>query len=225
LFGVSWRIDWSLLNRVFKLGLPLALERATLNVGQIVLTVLVTRIGTTALAAHHLAITAETITFMPASGFSMAATALVAQSLGAKRKDLALDYAKRSLTWGIMLMSATGAIMFIFSRQLMSFFTSDVAVIALGSRVLRIEAFAEPFFAMSIVGSGILRGAGDTKWPFINSLIGMWIVRLIPATILIYFFNFGLETAWLCMVADLVVRGLLNFYRYKRGNWVDVWKD
>lgn len=78
---------------------------------------------------------------------------------------------------------------------------------------------------MSIVGSGILRGAGDTKWPFINSLIGMWIVRLIPATILIYFFNFGLETAWLCMVADLVVRGLLNFYRYKRGNWVDVWKD
>jgi putative MATE family efflux protein len=225
LFGVSWRVDWPLINRVFKLGVPLALERATLNVGQIVLTVLVTRIGTTALAAHHLAITAETITFMPASGFSMAATALVAQSLGAKRKDLALDYAKRSLTWGIMLMSATGAIMFIFSRQLMSFFTSDVAVITLGSRVLRIEAFAEPFFAMSIVGSGILRGAGDTKWPFINSLIGMWIVRLIPATILIYFFNFGLEAAWLCMVADLVVRGLLNFYRYKRGNWVDVWKD
>lgn len=223
--GVSWKVDWTVMRQVFKLGTPLALERATLNVGQIVLTVLVTRIGTVSLAAHHLAITAESITYMPVSGFSMAATTLVAQSLGAQRKDLALDYAKRSLRWGILLMSGTGLLMYVFSRQLMSFFTPDLQVIALGSRVLRIEAFAEPFFAMSIVVSGILRGAGDTKWPFINSLIGMWAVRLVPASILILVFGFGLEAAWMCMVADLVVRGLLNYRRYRLGSWVDVWKD
>ncbi|MGI6467372.1 MAG: MATE family efflux transporter [Sphaerochaetaceae bacterium] len=225
ILNVSWKVDWSLMKRVFTLGVPLAMERATLNVGQIVLTILVTKIGTTALAAHHLAITAETITFLPASGFSMAATALVAQSLGAKKKDLAQQYAKKSLTYGILLMSATGALMFIFSTQLMSFFTRDPQVIALGSKVLRIEAFAEPFFAMSIVGSGILRGAGETRWPFINSLIGMWLIRLLPATILILYFDFGLMAAWSCMVADLVVRGLLNLYRYKKGDWLEAWKE
>jgi Na+-driven multidrug efflux pump len=115
--------------------------------------------------------------------------------------------------------------MYIFSRQLMAFFSPDLAVIALGSRVLRIEAFAEPFFALSIVISGILRGAGDTKWPFINSLIGMWVVRLIPASILILGFGFGLEAAWGCMVADLVVRGLLNYRRYHKGTWIDAWRD
>jgi putative MATE family efflux protein len=222
--GVSWRVDWKLMRQVFSLGTPLALERATLNVGQIVLTVLVTRIGTISLAAHHLAITAESITFMPVSGFAMAATTLVAQSLGAQRKELALDFARRSLRWGIILMTTTGLFMYLFSRELMGFFTRDPEVIALGSRVLRIEAFAEPFFAMSIVIGGILRGAGDTKWPFINSLIGMWAVRLVPATILIIFFDAGLEIAWICMVADLFVRGLLNYRRYRKGPWIDSWK-
>ncbi|PKL21027.1 MAG: MATE family efflux transporter [Spirochaetae bacterium HGW-Spirochaetae-4] len=223
--GVSWKVDWSVMRQVFRLGTPLALERATLSIGQIILTILVTRIGTVSLAAHHLAITAESITYMPVSGFSLAATTLVAQSLGAQKREMALDFAKRSLRWGVMLMSGTGLLMYIFSRQLMAFFSPDLAVIELGSRVLRIEAFAEPFFALSIVISGILRGAGDTKWPFINSLIGMWVVRLIPASILILGFGFGLEAAWGCMVADLVVRGLLNYRRYRKGTWIDAWKD
>ena len=223
--GVSWKVDWNVMRQVFRLGTPHALERATLSIGQIILTVLVTRIGTVSLAAHHLAITAESITYMPVSGFSLAATTLVAQSLGAQKREMALDFAKRSLRWGVMLMSGTGLLMYIFSRQLMAFFSPDLAVIELGSRVLRIEAFAEPFFALSIVISGILRGAGDTKWPFINSLIGMWVVRLIPASILILGFGFGLEAAWGCMVADLVVRGLLNYRRYRKGTWIDAWKD
>ncbi len=223
--GVSWRIDWKLMRQVFRLGTPLAMERATLSIGQIVLTILVTRIGTVSLAAHHLAITAESITYMPVSGFSMAATTLVAQSLGAQKRDMALDFAHRCLRWGIMLMTGTGILMYLFSMQLMSFFTNDIAVIELGSRVLRIEAFAQPFFATSIVIGGILRGAGDTKWPFFNSLIGMWIVRLLPASVLILGFGFGLEAAWICMVADLVVRGMLNYFRYKRGPWIDAWRD
>lgn len=223
--GVSWRVDWVVMRQVFRLGTPLALERATLSIGQIVLTILVTRIGTVSLAAHHLAITAESITYMPVSGFSMAATTLVAQSLGAQKQDMALDFAKRCLRWGIMLMTGTGFLMFIFSKELMGFFTPDIAVINLGSKVLRIEAFAQPFFAMSIVIGGILRGGGDTKWPFINSLIGMWLVRLGPAAILILGFGIGLEAAWGCMVADLVVRGLLNYYRYRKGTWIHAWRD
>ncbi|MFA7670771.1 MAG: MATE family efflux transporter, partial [Sphaerochaetaceae bacterium] len=204
-FNVDWRVDWPFMKKVFNLGLPLAFERATLNIGQIVLTVLVTKIGTTALASHHLAVTAESVTYMPVSGFAMAATALVAQSLGAQRSDLAKEFAKGTLKWAIVFMSCAGLFLFLFSTQLMRVFTADKEVIALGARVLRIEAFAQPFFAMSIVGGGILRGAGDTKWPFINSVIGMWVVRLFPASILIIFFNASLEVAWMCMVADLIV--------------------
>lgn len=225
LFGVSWKPDTKVIRQVLRVGTPLALERATLSFGQIILTALVTHIGTASLAAHHLAITAESITYMPVNGFSIAATTLVAQSLGAGRQDLSATYARRCLSLGIVLMSTTGALMFLFSRQLMSFFTQDPSVIALGSRVLRIEAFAEPFFAMSIVIGGILRGAGDTKRPFIYSLIGMWGVRILNASLFILVFGWGLEAAWGCMVADLVVRGVLHYHRYRKGNWMYAWKE
>ncbi len=222
--GVSWRVDWGVMKQVVRLGTPLALERAVVSLGQIVLTILVTQISTVALAAHHLAITAESITYMPAFGFSIAATTLVAQTLGAQKPEMSLAFARKCLHWTIILMSTAGLFMFIFAPQLMRFFTRDAQVVTLGARVLRIEAFAQPFFALSIVIGGILRGAGDTKWPFINSLIGMWVVRILPASILVLVFNFGLEAAWSCMVADLVVRGLLNYYRYHKRQWLTAWK-
>ncbi len=222
---IIWKFDKTITSQIFKIGTPMALERITLSSGQIVLTSLVAHLGTASLASHHLAITAESISFMPVSGFSVAAATLVAQSLGAMKKDMAKDFAKRILSFGIALMSATGLLLYVAAPQLMSLFTKDQTVISLGASVLRIEAFAQPFFAMSIIISGILRGAGDTKWPFINSVIGMWVVRLLPAYIFITFFNGDLVVAWSCMVADLFVRGLLNFYRYKKGQWVDVWSD
>ncbi len=220
----SFRFDRAYTRQVVTIALPMAAERATLSTGQIVLTTLATSLGTASLAAHHLAITAESITFMPVSGFSLAAATLVAQSLGAGKKEMARDFAKRVLTGGILLMSMTGVLLFIFSYHLLSVFTPDEQVIRLGGRVLRIEAFAQPFFAMSIVISGILRGAGDTRWPFIYSVIGMWLVRLFPAFIIVTFFGGTLTVLWVCMVADLVVRGSLNFYRYRTGSWIEFWE-
>lgn len=222
--GVSWKVDWGVMRQIFRIGTPLALERAVVSLGQIALTIIVTKISTIALAAHHLAITAESITYMPAFGFSVAATTLVAQSLGAEEPEMSLAFARKCLHWTVILMSTAGLFLYIFAPQLMRFFTRDSQVITLGARVLRIEAFAQPFFALSIVVGGILRGAGDTKWPFINSLIGMWAVRILPASILVLVFNLGLEAAWACMVADLAVRGLLNYYRYRKKEWLTAWK-
>ncbi|MPN53662.1 Multidrug resistance protein MdtK [bioreactor metagenome] len=149
----------------------------------------------------------------------------MAQSLGARREEQALSFARRCLTFGVLLMTFTGSLMFLFARPLMSFFTPDAAVVALGAQVLRIEAFAEPFFALAIVGTGILRGAGDTRWPFIYSLIGMWLIRIVPAFVLLKVFNLGLQAAWACMVADLIVRGVLNVNRFVKKRWIRAWKD
>ena len=120
-------------------------------------------------------------------------------------------------------MSMMGVVLYVFSEDLISIFSKDPEVISLGGRVLRIEAFAQPFFALANVVSGVLRGAGDTKWPFIIGLSGMWGVRLGLAYILSHIFGLGLFGAWIAMVSDLVVRGLLCLLRYKKGNWSQVW--
>lgn len=75
---------------------------------------------------------------------------------------------------GMGIMALTGVGLYVFAPHLMGIFTADAAVIALGARVLRIEAFAEPMFGASIVASGSMQGAGDSSGCFVLNLISMW---------------------------------------------------
>ncbi len=154
------------------------MERSIISLAQIVITALITGIGTVAVAANHLAVTAESISYLPASGVAVAGTTLVGQAIGAGRKDLAQRFA-RTVSWmGIVIMTFGGSILFFFAPQLIQIFSTDPEVIDLGSQVLRIVAFAEPLFGASIVASGALRGAGDSKGPFLINLATMWGVRI-----------------------------------------------
>jgi Na+-driven multidrug efflux pump len=123
----------------------------------------------------------------------------------------------------VILMGLAGVLMFFFSRQLISLFTPDQEVIALGSIGIKIMALSEPFFALSIVITGILRGAGDSKWPFYITAIGMWGVRLIAVYALCYPLGLGIYGAWIAMVLDLAVRGLLSLWRLRSKVWLDAW--
>ena len=111
---------------------------------------------------------------MPVSGISVAATTLVAQSLGAGEKKLAATYAKGSILFGLAAMAVTATLLFIFAPQLMSIFIEDAQVIAMGAMVLRVQAFAEPCLGTAIISVGILKGAVDSKWSLYNGMIGMW---------------------------------------------------
>lgn len=212
--------DGKILSSVLRLASPIALEKITENLGQIMMTALVTGIGTAQLAAHNFAITAESMTYMPAFGFSAAATTLVAQSLGAKKQKLALKYADQCVFIGIVFMSMMGLLLFFIPHELIDIFSNDPEVIDIGGQVLRIEAFAQPFFAMQMVASGALRGGGDTKMPFLYSMLGMWGVRVGLALILIKGFNLGLTGAWIAMVANISFSGLLIFIRMRRRKWL-----
>lgn len=217
----KFRFDKKIWADMIKLATPVALERITISTGHIAMTAIVTQLGTVALSAHHLAITAEGITYMPAFGFSAAATTLVSQSMGANKPKLGFKYGKVCTWGGILFMTVMGVALFVFAEQLMSIFSPVEEVVSLGAQVLRLEAFAQPFFAASMVAAGALRGAGDTKWPFYISVIGMWGVRLGIAYICAYPLGLGLFGAWIGMVADIAVRGILTYWRYASGRWLN----
>jgi putative MATE family efflux protein len=224
-FGKRWSFDTTIQKQALRLGLPIALERSTLSFGQIGLTKMVGTLGTTALAAHFLAISAESITYLPASGLSTAATTLVAQSLGREDKALAKRYANLCVLWGTLMMSFMGLVLYLFSPLLMTLFTWVEPVIVLGSRVLRIEAFAQPAFGLSILVFGVMRGGGDTKGPFLISLAGMWLLRLPLAYLLLNLTSLGLAAIWIAMMSDLMLRGAICLYRYRKGTWISSWKQ
>ncbi len=215
----DYRPDKEIIMQAVRLGVPYIGERMTINLGQILMTKVVAGVGTVALAANQIATTAEGLCYLPAYGISFAATALVGQSVGAKNREDANAYGILSARLAFVLCVGTSLVLFLGARPLASLFTPDLAVIAETARVLRIVAVCEPFFALSIVYSGALRGAHDVKFPMVLSLGCMWGVRVPLAPILVYLFHWGLAGVWTAMALDLTVRGVVSTIRWRRGRW------
>ncbi|MCI8376487.1 MAG: MATE family efflux transporter [Lachnospiraceae bacterium] len=214
----SWRPEGRCLKTALRLSLPMALEHTILCGAQIAGTRIVAPLGTVSVAANSLGVTAESLCYMPGYGIGAAATTLVGQSIGAGEEKLARDYARLSVLLGMGIMTCTGGLMFLGAPFMFSLLTPDPAIRALGTRILRIEAFAEPMFAASIVAAGALRGAGDTLVPGILNLASMWGVRI---TLSLYLApRLGLTGVWLAMCIELCVRGILFLARLLRGRWL-----
>ncbi|MCR5723667.1 MAG: MATE family efflux transporter [Treponema sp.] len=214
----SWRLQASCLRAAGRIALPLGFQQFALCGAQIVSTRLVAPLGTAAIAANSFAITAEALCYMPGYGIGEAATTLVGQSVGAKRRDLARHFAWVTILAGMAVMGIAGVIMYGAAPFVMGLLTPDAEVCALGAEVLRIEMFAEPLFAASIVASGALRGAGDTLVPGVMNLVSMWGVRILVSLALIP--HYGLKGAWIAMCVELCFRGVLFLIRVKRERWL-----
>lgn len=223
-YQISLKEDFSpdrfIIRRAIRLAVPTAMERMTISFGQIAATSIITGLGTMALSANLLADTGEKICYLPVYGFATAGTTLVAQSLGAEEKDLALHYGRWCNRLGIIVMLVTSTAMFLFAVPIIDLFTDDTETILLAAQMLRIEAFAEPLLAIGVVLGGVLRGAGDTRWPFVISLLGMWVVRLPLAYTLIHLFDWGLAAVWGAAIADWAVRAAISCHRFYHKKWM-----
>ena len=213
----AFRPTSDVVTTALKIGAPMGLQHMLMGSAQIVSTLIVAPLGTIAIAAHSLAITVESLCYMPGFGISEAATTLVGQGIGAGQKQLTRSFANMSVSLGIGVMTLMGVLMFIFAHELMSVMSPVAAIQALGAYCLRIEAFAEPMFAAAIVCNGVFIGAGDTLKPAIMSLCSMWGVRLTLAALLAR--EYGLKGVWTAMAIELTFRGVIFLCRLFYGHW------
>ena len=197
---------------------PIAVEHIVLCGAQIVSTIIVAPLGTIAIAANSFGITVEALCYMPGYGMSDAATTLVGQSLGAGRRYLARSFGRITLGMGIAFMTLMAVVMYTASPALLSIMTPDVAVQQLTVEILRIEAFAEPMFAASIVCYGIFVGARDTLIPCTMNLTCIWLLRIIPAALLAS--HMGLQGVWIAMAVELTFRGIIFLIRFRGDSWL-----
>ncbi len=210
----------AVLRRIFRVGLPTASERVAINLGQMFYVRLIASLGTAQLAAHHLSITVESLSYMPGYAFGIAATTLVGQALGSLNVRLAKRLGFLSMGAATAVMSLVGLALFIFAPAFIGLLTQDPVVREIGTGLIRICSIEQPFMAVNNVGSAALRGAGDTTYPLVVSLVGMWGVRLGLAWALAYPLGLGVNGAWIAMVADQAVRGAMMYIRFARGKWV-----
>ncbi len=215
-------LRWAEIKRILKVGVPAFGEQLQMRGAMSIYTIIISSLGTTVYAAHTLAMRVEEFAFMPSFGFGIAATAMVGQSLGAGKPDLAKKAGYLIQRYCTIAMVTLGIITFLFSRQLIGIFIDDPEVIRIGAIGLKIWAFALPGMAINQSLAGGLRGAGDTRWVFLLTTISMWTMRVGGGALMVFSLNLGAPGAWIGAVLDHSIRSILLWWRFARGKWQSI---
>lgn len=215
----GWRPHWETIRRLVRLSIPAALESLFMDGARTVNMFAVSGLGVAAFAASQVAVAAESLSFLPGYGFTIAASILVGQKLGARAPGEARNSVVQALLLALAVMSSMGLFFLVMPRFLVGFFTRDAAVVDLAARCLMIAALVQPAIATTEVLTGALRGAGDTRTAMYVTAFGSWGLR-VPLTYLgVYAFGFSLAGVWLIMVLDWFARSLLAAVVFRRGRW------
>lgn len=201
---------------LINLTIPATLERLVMRLGQVLYFGLIVSIGAKTFAAHSIAGNIESFTYMPAYGLATASATLVGNSIGAKDLSKASHYAYSAAKYGVISMSILGIILFFGSPLFATLFTNDSEAINQIVTALRIDSFAQPVLAISLITTGSLQGMGDTKSPLYSTAFGMWVIRVVGVIVLSKIFNLGIAGVWLSIAIDLSLRSLFLVYRFKK---------
>lgn len=196
------------------LSIPATLERLVMRLGQVLYFGLIVSISAKTFAAHSIAGNIESFTYMPAYGLATAATTLVGNAIGARDSQLAKSYGYSAAKYGVIFMSLLGVILFFGAPFFASMFTSDQEALRQIVVALRIDAFAQPGLAISLITTGALQGMGDTKSPLYSTAFGMWGIRLVGVMVLSKYLGLGIAGIWLSIAIDLYLRSLFLVYKF-----------
>ncbi len=221
------RLRWASLWRLMRIGLPAGADGLLMWTANFAFVMIISQLATgetqaIIVAAHFVGIRIEALSYLPAFAWATAAATLVGQSLGAGQPERARHSGHLAAFQGAALCVVMGVAYFLFAGPIYAVFNSsdDLArVSAVGVPALRLLAFFQIPLALMIIYANALRGAGDTRYPLIFTIIGMILFRLPLAYVCGITLNGGLIGAWIGMCVDMTIRALLNGIRFTRGQW------
>ena len=206
----GWRMPGRrLVRESLEIAFPVMGISCVTCMGYVVFAGMVSGMGTTIFAAHSIAVTAETIFYIPGYGLRTAATALTGAAIGERNGDKFSSYCRIATVLTVGMMVLSGIILYFCAHWLMSLFTPSGKVVELGAQMLQLVAFSEPFFGLYVVMEGIYYGMGRTRYPFWVEAVSIWGVRIFFTFLCVKIWKLGLLEVWYCMIADNVTKALL----------------
>ena len=218
--GQSLRPDAEILRPCLKVAMPNMAQRFATSLGYVVFASMINSLGDVSTAAHGFANTVESAFYIPGYGMQAAAATLAGNCVGAKDKERLKDLGRLMLVCEVLLMIVSGALLFLLAPYMLRLFSKDPLVIALGTTVLRMVAFSEPFYGVTIITEGMMQGVGNTKTPFVFNVIGMWGMRIFGTFLCLMLLpNPTLVAAWACMIAHNVALFIMFSIYFAKGKW------
>ncbi len=219
--GTSYRPERELTRRIFKIGIPAALQGFFRNGSNLVFVkfLALTHSPIAAVAAFTVGGQIERILRRGSLSFGTAAQTLVGQHIGSGDLDRADRYGWTTMLIGPLSMLLLGLPIALLGTHYMGLFTQDAAVVQIGVAYLWAVVLAEPFMALSIISGGGLRGAGDSRPPLNHTLVAQWLVRLPVSYVLAFVLGLDIYGLWIGLVVFSGVQGLLTSRRFAGGVW------
>jgi putative MATE family efflux protein len=211
-------LDFSVVQKILKIGLPLSASGILFIVVYIFLNKVTASFGTEAIAALGIGNRMESISFLTCFGFSQAASALVGQNLGAKKPERAEKCAWRTVHIVVLITGFVSVMFLVFPKWIASFFISDPKVVEIAIDYLRILALSQVFMALEIVLEGSFSGAGNTIPPMTVSIPGS-ILRIPLAYLIAIFWGIGVDGVWWAITLTSIAKGTTLAFWFKQGKW------
>lgn len=212
--------------RILRIGGPAALGGMATFAGHFLFLMVIARLSSdgfepATFAAHIVGIRVESLSYLPVEAFGIAAATLVGQSLGAGQIERARRVAHEALLQCVGYAGLMTLLFFVFAPTIYSRMQSSPEVTLVGVPAFRLMALYQIPNAVLIVYLNALRGAGDTRFPMLCSVVGNLLVRVSVGYTCGVLLNGGLFGAWIGMGADNILRALMASWRYQAGHWVN----
>jgi putative MATE family efflux protein len=204
---------------IFKLGIPSAGEHVSYNLSQVVITYLVTILGTAALTTKIYSQTITSFIFVFSMSIGQGTQIIVGHMIGAQQKDNAYRSSIQSLKLAFIISLALGIFLYSLSDLLLGIFTNDAEIILLGKQIMLLSILLEPARACNMVLISSLNAAGDVKFPVIVGLVSMWGISVPLAYMFGNVFHMGLVGIWLAFAIDEWIRAFMMLHRWWRRSW------
>jgi putative MATE family efflux protein len=216
------RVTGGTARRILRIGVPAAFDGAVLWAGHFVFLRIISGIGPTALAAHMVGIRVEAITYLPAVAWGAAAATMVGQALGNSDPRRASRAGHEAVLQCGMLGILITATFFFGADAIYRLMNNSGAVVEMGVPAFRLLALFQIPLIVGIVYAASLRGAGDTRFPLLMTILSTFCLRLPLAWLLGVHLGLGLVGAWLGMCSDMLTRSILAAARFARGRWMRI---
>ena len=218
----GFRPDLKIMKRILTVGVPALWEQFIMRAGLILFSRQVATLGQPHFATHNICMNIQSMSFMLGQALAVSSTALVGQSLGKRRPDIAEHYSRRCMRLGLVLAVCLGAFFILGHRMLVGLYSDTEAVLQAAVPVMAILGILQPVQIPQFILSGSLRGAGDTKTTALITMAGILLMRPPAAYLFINVFGLGLLGAWIAIFLDQGIRSLLVSIIYSRGKWKQI---
>ncbi len=215
-------IDFPMIRRILKIGIPNGLENSMFQIGKIVVTSLVALQGTAAIAAHAVSNSLALVEIIPGAAVGLAILSVVARCVGAGEYKQAEYYTKYLMKRAYLYMAVLNVAMLAFMQPILSVYQLSNDTLSMALEIMVMHGLcAIAIWPLSFTLPNALRAAGDVKNTMVISVVSMWVFRIVLSYVFVYLFHMGVFGIWVAMIVDWVFRSVLFMVRWRSGKWKD----